>query len=313
MPLDPSIHILDLAVSTVFDTDGICFAATDAGLWRTADGGTSWEPAVSELAAGGGIAATAVAVSPAFASDGVVLMSIPGGIGVSSDGGRSWRFGQLPLPAPVVSSIVFSPRFDQDAVAFLGTVQDGVFRSDDGGSTWVPWNSGLLDASVTSLAISPNFAVDQTIFAGTTTGVFRSSNGGRRWTPVDFQEDSHVPISGLGVMADGSDGLVVFAGSETGDLWSSADMGESWRGIGEYTGGTVRAITTASMESAHARVALLGDETLMHSIDGGERWTIVEDLPVISGAIVAIAATGSPDGELIAVTEAGDILRLQDH
>jgi hypothetical protein len=312
MPLDPSIHILDVAVSRTFETDGTCFAATDRGLWRCTDGGETWESAVPELA-DGRIAATAVAVSPSFTDDGVVLVAIPGGIGTSSDGGKSWRFGQLPLPAPVVSTIALSPQFDRDATAFIGTVQDGIFRSDDGGEGWVPWNSGLLDTSVTALSVSPNFHSDQTLFAGTTTGVFRSTNGGKRWTPASFQQNSHLPVSGLGVISDGNGGLVIFAGTETGDLWTSVDMGESWRHIGEYTGGAVRAIVTASTGSTPAHVAVLGDEALMHSSDAGDRWTVAGNLRIAVEEIVAIAATGSPNGGLIAVTEAGEILRLQDH
>ncbi len=306
MPLDPSIHILDIAVSPAFDADGTCFAATDAGPWATFDGATTWTPAVPELA-DGGIATTAVAVSPSFASDGVAMMAITGGVGASSDGGKTWRFAQLPLPAPVVSSIAFSPAFERDAVAFLGTVQDGVFRSDDGGGTWVPWNAGLLDTSVTALAVSPNFQADQTLFAGTTTGVFRSTNGGRRWAPVDFQPDSHPPVSALGVTDDSDSGCAIFAGTETGALWSSADMGETWRGIGEYAGGAVRVIATGP---ARAQVAVLGEAALVRSADGGERWTVAGDLPVAVDEIVAIAATGLADG-LIAVTTAGDIPRIE--
>lgn len=296
--MNPSFQILDLAVLP----SGTCFAATDAGLLRRADRGTIWEPAVPELAAAG-IAATAVTVAPPSGPDATLLVAIPGGIGTSPDSGVTWRFNQLPLPAPIVSSMVCSPRFETDGVVFLGTVQDGVFRSGDGGTTWVQWNSGLLDTSVLAIAISPHFQTDDTLFAGTTTGVYRSTNGGRRWTPVDFQPNAVVSISGLGTLGT-DDGLVVVAGTEAGDLWTSTNAGNAWQPVAAAgVGKTVRGLTVTA-----AGIAVLGDDAVMFSPDG-EQWQVLEHLPVPAADIAVLAGDAPPPG-LLAVTTAGVVVSI---
>ncbi len=177
--------IYALAASPEFAHDGICFAASQGGLFRSEDGGATWRPAYGGIAVTGPVPTTVVAVPPAFPGDRTVFAGVEGGILRSLDGGHAWSSASLSEPSlrlrPIVSALEISPDFERDGVLFAGTMEDGVFRSADRGASWVAWNFGLLDLNVLCLAVSPDFANDETLVAATESGLFVSTNGGRAW------------------------------------------------------------------------------------------------------------------------------------
>jgi len=62
-----------LAASPQFDRDGVCFAGRASGLYRSANGGASWQPAYATLNLSEDLSTSAVVVSPDFASDRAVF------------------------------------------------------------------------------------------------------------------------------------------------------------------------------------------------------------------------------------------------
>ncbi|MBA2468393.1 MAG: hypothetical protein H0V37_03195 [Chloroflexia bacterium] len=272
-------RVIALAASPAFGSDGTCFAASDQGLFKTVDRGETWSSCFAGMAQLEQVLTTAVAVSPAFAHDGTVLTAIPGGIGRSTDRGLTWQFARLPLPQPVVTSFALSPDFANDRLAFFGSMLDGVFRSEDGGQTWTAWNSGLFDRSVLAMAVSPNFSSDQTLFAGSSSGVYRGTNRGRAWHPVDVPCERHTILS-LAVMAAGTDGYRILAGTEAHGLWISSNSGGTWRQVDrDVAGGTIHMIASATGDSGDDHTIVLGDDALMCSADGGMAWHAVEGMP----------------------------------
>jgi hypothetical protein len=221
-----------LAASPDYARDGVCFAACGSGLYRSEDGGETWQDAYAALELVAPMATMSVALSPNYQTDRAVFAGVVGGILRSFDAGRNWLLTELPPPPPVVSALVVSPHYVEDGVVLAASVEDGVFRSGDRGARWAAWNFGLLDFNVFTLVSSPNYAQDETLYVGTETGVFYSTNGGRAWRETDFPLDL-APVLSLALspnyVADG----VILAGTASNGLLRSNDGGRTWDRVGE--------------------------------------------------------------------------------
>ncbi len=271
--------------------DGICFAASSAGLFRSQDAGESWMrlPASSEEVT------TALALSPAFAQDRTVFAAVKGGVLRSSDGGDNWFVSAFPAPPPLFSSLVASPDFERDGALLAASLEDGVFASSDRGLRWQPWNFGLIDLAALCLALSPRFMEDETVFAGTETGLYRSANGGRAWRMTDFPSEC-APVLCLAHFHDPHTGAsALYAGSETQGLFASPDGGQSWRSI-EVAGmtGPVNQLHVWRGDAGGAQLYALADSGLWRGDAAGQSWRAI--LPAA--------------GELSAMLPLGDSLLL---
>ncbi len=298
----PGGTVTGLAVSPDFAHNGTFFAATMAGLYRSRDGGKSWQRVGEGLP---GPFLTAVAVSPAFAGDGVVLVaSLEGGVFRSADGGRTWVPGNFKGRRVNISALVISPDFSRDGVAFAGTMADGVFRSSDRGATWETRNFGLLDLNVLALAISPAFGRDETIFAATISGVFRSQNGGRAWREVAFPPEA-APVQCLACSPGFAEDGALFAGTEAAGVFRSTDRGKTWQPLGgALTGACINALAL-SPAFPRDRTVLATTESGVHvSRDAGESWSRCVELPgPLCLALAPTFPTGGP--ALVGLAQAG--------
>jgi photosystem II stability/assembly factor-like uncharacterized protein len=236
---------------------GLVFAARGSGLYRSDDGGQTWQDALENVGLTEPLPITCAVLSPIFDQDGHAFAGAPGGIFRTTDGGGTWSALVFPSPPPTISTLAISPTFANDGTIFAGTMEDGVFISQDGGERWVAWNFGLLDLNVMCLAISPEFPHDETVFAGTETGILRSTNGGRAWREVDLPFGFEAVLS-LAISPDFSANSTIYAGTETQGLWRSTDGGETWHRLAEdqlvdpingiqLVGGQVLAITSAAL------------------------------------------------------------------
>jgi photosystem II stability/assembly factor-like uncharacterized protein len=280
-----------LAASPAYRHDGMCFAATPEGLFRSTDHALTFAPAYDSLGLTEPLATAAVAVSPAFASDRTVFAGVHGAILRSLDGGATWQYALLRTPPPVVTCLAVSPNYEEDGIAFAGTLEDGVFRTADRGSRWASWNFGLIDLGVLCLAVSPAFGEDETLFAGTETGLFRSSNGGRAWREVGLPEDI-APVLSLALSSDYTQDGCLFAGTESNGLWKSSDHGVSWAPVEELGAEVVNALVSASGQRGPG-LAALTDEFLRLSDDGGKTW---RDLTLELPEDVMPVSLAAPEG-----------------
>jgi len=301
-----------LAASPAFERDGICFAARGSGLYRSTDGGATWQPAYASLGLDEAVPTPAVAVSPDFPSDHTVFAGVAGAILRSYDGGQTWYASALPTPPPVVSCLAVSPDYARDGVVFAGTMEDGVFRSSDRGDHWVRWNFGLLDLHVMALALSPAFAADETLYAGVESGIFRSTNGGRAWREVPFPTEL-APVLSLALSpAFKQDGLLL-AGTEEHGLWCSRDAGRSWSRLGEgVIEGSVNAILLAADFPRTPLILAVTSAGVLLSDDGGGAWSeVAVDLPA-DESVVAVAAPNGlrRGGALLLGLSSGGVVRV---
>ncbi|MBC8450109.1 MAG: hypothetical protein H8D78_20445 [Chloroflexi bacterium] len=304
--------VYSLAASPTFDRDGLCFAARASGLYRSEDGGLTWQDAYASLELDTALPTAAVAVSPDFQADGCVFAGVPGAILRSLDGGRSWFVTRLPSPPPLVLALVVSPNWAHDGTLLAGTLEDGVFRSGDRGALWPTWNFGLLDLNVLCLAISPDFAHDETLFAGTESGIFRSTNGGRAWREVDFSPDA-APVLTLALSPNYANNGVLFAGTESQGLFRSDDRGHHWVRLGEsIVTDAVNGLILSPQFPAQPHMLVVQGDALLVSRDGGHTWSPWQAGWSAGRDIASVIAPQGldPGAPLLVGLVGGDVLRI---
>lgn len=285
--------VFSLAASPDFAQDGICFAACASGLYRSQDGGRSWESISFSAEHHGQMAATALAVSPDYAQDRSLFIAVKGGVLRSSDGGDTWFTARFPAPPPLFSALAVSPSFEYDGVLLAGTMEDGVFASSDRGTHWQPWNFGLFDLNVLCIALSPNLQQDETVLAGAETGLYRSANGGRAWRATAFPTDK-APVLCLAFVNEGAAGKTrILAGAENHGLWVSGDEGESWTRLAPaIIPESVNDIQIIRKPDGSRHLFALVNDGLLTSADGGQTWTRLMQTGDAPTALLA-AADGS--------------------
>ena len=178
--------VAQIALSPHFAADRTAYAWIEyEGLYRTEDGGASWQRVAEER----DWYVQSLALSPDFAADRTIFVgALDGRLYKSTDGGLTWqRLDGLPPGTVWVKALALSPDYGRDGTVFVG-LDVGVYKSTDGGLTWQAASAGLpskedgTPATVVALAISPHFAADGTLFAALAEGgVYKSTDGGQSW------------------------------------------------------------------------------------------------------------------------------------
>ena len=124
------------------------FGAVGGGVWRTTDGGNSWDPLLDDPEPVSSIGALAIADSdPNVIYVGTGEASIRGnisygdGVYKSVDAGKTWTFVGLADTRHIGAVIIHPTNPDIVYVAALGhaygpNTERGIFRTRDGGKTW---------------------------------------------------------------------------------------------------------------------------------------------------------------------------------
>ncbi|MBI4251883.1 MAG: hypothetical protein HY618_05425 [Candidatus Tectomicrobia bacterium] len=185
----------------------VLYAATEAGVFASADRGRSWEARNRGLAHRD---VRALAVLP-----GRIFAGTFGGVFRSADGGRSWQPASRGLADLHVRFLLAEP--GAPARLFAATAFGGVFESGDGGNSWRARNQGLIDTSVMALARGGG-----ALYAGTRGGLFRLPPGGDAWQYVRVDR---IPLS-VPAVATGREGEVYV--SSGGEVFESRDEGKTW-------------------------------------------------------------------------------------
>ena len=136
-PLSGAITDAVLAVSPQYVQDRTVFAGSAAGLFRSIDGGRSWQelPVISALE---NTSVVGLAVSPEYATDRTVIVSVRGrGLYRSTDGGGSFlvQGGDRQIGSLEPRFIAFSPSYASDGVLYAAS-DWSLWISKDKGDTW---------------------------------------------------------------------------------------------------------------------------------------------------------------------------------
>jgi photosystem II stability/assembly factor-like uncharacterized protein len=229
--------------------------ATNGGLWKTVNNGTTWEVLFTDREDASGIGAVAISQ----ADPNLVWLGTGGtqswgkGVFKSVDGGRTWASMGL-ADTKQISQIVIDPG-DANVVwvASPGHLygpnrERGVFKTTDGGRSWnqvlaIDDNTGAFD-----LAMDPR---DPQVLYATThqrrrapwgyngggpgSGIHKTTDGGRTWSRLR----RGLPAGDLGIIGldiHRADPRILYAVVEHAggkDLFRTDDGGETWRKTNE--------------------------------------------------------------------------------
>jgi photosystem II stability/assembly factor-like uncharacterized protein len=123
----------------------------------------------------------------------------------------------------------------------------GVHRSDDGGASWNEITDGLPSEFGFAAAVHPHdrdtfyvIPLDPghgRIMPESKAAVWRTRDGGSKWQRLDRglpQQDAHLGVLRSGMTIDTYDTPGLYFGTSTGQVFASADEGESWSEIASY-------------------------------------------------------------------------------
>jgi photosystem II stability/assembly factor-like uncharacterized protein len=278
------------------DPDTLYVGTTDEGLFKSTDGGRSWEhlPGVEHPRV------TAVAVSPA---DGALYAGTePSALFVSRDGGASWRelegLRNLPSaptwsfpPRPWTSHVrAISLSYTDPNLVVAGIELGGILRSPDGGETWQDQRPGAY-ADCHSLAAHP--LSPEALYEAGGGGFAESGNFGDSWRAADDGMGLHY-VWGLAV--DSEDPSLIYTSAAPGPYlahgsgFSDAAIyrrrdGGRWEPLLEGLREFPYALA-ADPGTSGALFAGFGDGEILRSPDAGASWDEVSRTP---GGLAALA------------------------
>ncbi|HZU22081.1 MAG TPA: hypothetical protein VE998_04555 [Terriglobales bacterium] len=232
------------------------FGAVGGGLWKTTDGGQTWNPVTDGQLHSSSVGAVAVSESnPDVVYIGMGEACLRGnimqgdGIYKSTDAGKTWQHMGLD-DSQTVARIRISPT-NPDVVyaAVFGHPAGpndtrGVYRSRDGGKTWERKlfrdnQTGAVDLAldrrnpnVLYAAMWQAYRVSwQMSSGGPGSGLFKSTDGGDTWTEITRSPGlPHGVIGRIGVTISGADSNRIYAliEAEDGGVFRSDDGGATW-------------------------------------------------------------------------------------
>jgi len=277
------------------------FGGTGGGVWKTADGGTSWDAISDKDLKTGSVGAVAVAESDpnvvwAGMGEAPIRGNVSHGDGVwrSTDAGRTWKHTGLTATQQISALRVHPKDSDVAWVAAQGRVwgpneERGIYRTKDGGKTWArvlfvdaatgasdlvldPSNPRVLYAGMWQVVRRPW----ELVSGGPGSGLWRSDDGGDTWTKLTkgLPEGTWGKV---GVAASGARPGRVWAlvESEKGGLFRSDDYGESWTRVNEENDLRQRAwyYTGVYADPKNAETVYVTNVQFWKSVDGGKSFT----------------------------------------
>jgi len=235
------------------------FGATGGGVWRTTDGGRTWEN-ISDGYFGGSIGAVEVAKSDhnviyVGGGEQTVRGNVSSGYGVwkTEDAGKTWKSIGLDKSRHISRMRIHPTDHNTVYAAVMGnlykpTTERGVYKSTDGGETWKKVLYANDMAGAVDLTFDPN---NPRILYASTWRIER--------TPYSLN-----------------------SGGEGSALWKSTDSGETWTEISKNEGfpkDTLGIIgVTVSPKNSNRVWAMVENKAkggLYRSDDGGNKWTLI--------------------------------------
>src|SRR5437870_4647464 len=273
------------------------------GVWKTIDGGDSWEAVFKEQPTA---SIGAIALAPSNPS----VVSVGSGEGtprndvvdggvvfMSPDAGKSWQLMGLRDVGQITRIVIDPSNPDVVLVAVLGHVwgpnpERGVFRTADGGKTWqkvlfvndttgatdlimVPGNPRMLFAGMWQFVRYPW----ELVSGGAGSGIYRSKDGGLTWERLR-EGLPPSPLGRIAVAAGPTNPSHVYALVETkqGMLWDSKDQGDHWAKVSDFHGLSTRPFyfSLLHVSPADDRKLFFSSYLLLRSDDGGKTTTPID-------------------------------------
>ena len=242
------------------DPDTVLAGVEDAALFRSVDGGSTWSelPGLREHGSGphwqpgaGGMCLHTILPDPRDPARMLVAISAAG-VFRTDDGGVTWR----PTNAGLVSEGIPDPDAevghcvhklalhpDRPDTVYMQKHWD-VMRSDDGGEHWHDVGGDL--PTDFGFVVDVHAHEPETVYVLPITSdaehfppegklrVYRSRTGGHEWEPLSRglpQEHCYVDVLRDAMAVDRLDSCGVYFGTTGGQVYASADAGDTWAPI----------------------------------------------------------------------------------
>ena len=273
------LTFLTAVPKTVIATTGEDFKTSNGGgIWRSADGGSTWVQAMSPPAPSGVKDRFGAGEISVAADTGAIYVATVYGVSISGDNGLSWS------PADPFGG---SQRRAASVLARRGNLvlaggPAGIRRSTNGGTNWFPPAAG--PGSVTdmhALGGSP-YVDDQAYVVNDNTELYYTEDGGDHWTKIASAPGGGAGAGGIAfVKAIGKGaGVDLYFGNRY-ELWKLScpaitgtkklDYGGSWVKL------KIDHVDTRDLafDSAGQPLLLATDGGLHNTADGGLNWKLV--------------------------------------
>lgn len=294
-----------VVLSPGFSADHLAFAATNAGVFRSRDGGSTWEPPKSPLDA---FSSQSIAISPTFGQDHTLFAgSADGGVYRSTDAGERWAlWARLGQGSGVVALAV--AREESGLTIAAATLGEGLFVSKTG-REWKACNSGLPDLSIVALALSPDFPRDGIAFVATERGLHVTSDGCRSWKQV-WSAGENDGVQCIAISPDFPVDGTVLVGTERQGVMMSTDGGSTWLPAGSGLPDSCVNSLVVSPDFRRDRTVIAGTGAgLAISTDSGHAWRAVA---AETEMILGLAIASGEERVAIAGLVGGGVLRSPD-
>src|SRR5512141_1051781 len=241
------------------DPDTVYAGVEDAALFKTTDGGQSWQelPGLRKAKGhlwqpgAGGMCLHTIVLDPSNPSRIFIAISAAG-VFATDDGGATWRpinqgLKSQGIPDPnaevghCVHRIAMHP--SRPGVLFMQKHWD-VMRSDDAGDSWhevsgnLPTDFGFpIDVHAhepETIYVVPIKSDSEHFPPDGKLRVYRSRSGGNEWEPLTKglpQKDCYVNVLRDAMCVDALEPCGIYFGTTGGQLYGSADNGDTWTAI----------------------------------------------------------------------------------
>ena len=253
----------------------ILYVATNDYIYKTRDGGQTWENLSRGLSHSRVIS---MAIDPLYSA--TVYAGTKGdAVFKSYDGGQRWVSQRAGLDDVTFTSVVNQFAVDpaENNHLFVATTM-GMFESQNGGETWQKRMDGMKEVlMVVTVAVDPTRPAF--MYAGTSGGVYKTVNRGARWEKVNnglVLPEVLKSSRALGVTAvqvDPHSPDTVYAATLNG-IYKTTDGAQSWKRIGESLPDQM--ISAMLLDRSAANVLYTASRQGIHkSEDGGTSWRVL--------------------------------------
>jgi photosystem II stability/assembly factor-like uncharacterized protein len=262
---DPHDVVTEVAISPTYDRDRTVLINVRRNIFKSTDGGDSWQRIVNGLNNHVNLASLIIAPQT---KQTLFVLAPEDGIYKSTDEGNSWFKVNQGLSNLNLDFLAISPHSID--LVFATGMEKGLYKTQNGGQSWesaiaesqkitaIAFNPDLQDelilgdnqgtiylfnngdnsyqplvtlkntGAINAIAISPNFTKDRTFWVGTAQeGIWQTSNRGKTFTQVD-RGLSDKSIQDLAILPNQQPQATLFASTWQEGLFSSNDGAKTW-------------------------------------------------------------------------------------
>ncbi len=271
--------------------------AVSGGVWRSTNGGDSWEPLGDKMA---NLAVCSMCLNPknsktiwAGTGEGFFNYDAIRGEGIfrSTDGGESWT--QLSSTKNVNFQFVNKLAYDTTTSTLWAATRKGLFKSTNNGNTFTPVIIGQNKGDIHCTDLEIAYSTPTKIFAAfglfNQSAIYRSTDGGANFSQ-NYSENGYGRIE---IAVSESDPNVVYASlmklqtngigkfiksEDGGETWTSLVVpGPSYSGSDNYAGKQGWYNNIIGVNPVDPYFLLVGGIDLWGSDDGGSSWNQISN------------------------------------